>query len=294
MSIKMIVMDMDGTLLNKDQVITQKTHDALIKAQQRGVKVVLASGRSYRTLTNYGLNLLMDEYEGYFICVNGAAITDVKTMETQMIKQLQPAEIHDIYQAIKPFEVEAMGVLDDTIYDFIPESVMALKKQFRMEHNIAEDVPYTAGTFSMIVDQRKGYDHIYYIKDGLEITCPVNKICIAHNSERIAEVYEHVQKLFGDKYTFARTSPQWLECNPKGVSKGAAILKLAQEHQINPDEIMVFGDGENDLSMFGVVSYAIAMGNAMDTVKAKAYDVTASNNEDGIALSLDKYIFNIS
>ena len=100
---------------------------------------------------------------------------------------------------------------------------------------------------------------------------------------------EELLEKLGHKYHFARTSPQWIECAPQGINKGAAILRLAERLGITPDQIAVFGDGENDLSMFRVVKYPIAMGNAMDTVKKEAFEVTLDNNSSGIAHFLKKH-----
>ena len=89
MDIRLIVMDMDGTLLNSDQCIPEENLNALLEAQKKGIRLVLASGRSYKTLTEYGLQLKMPEYDGYFIGVNGAALTKTATMEHEIIRQLQ-------------------------------------------------------------------------------------------------------------------------------------------------------------------------------------------------------------
>lgn len=292
MNIKMIVMDMDGTLLNDNQNISPRTYDALVKAQSQGVMVVLASGRSYKTLKPYGDYLLMPKYNGYYICANGASIFETKTDTNQIVQRLQLDEIQEIYDTASSFDVEIMGVLDSTIYDYIPESLMPLKQQYRLENKIEDDVPWTAGTFKMIVDQRKGYSEIYYIKNSKEIPVPVNKICIAHTVEHLVEPYQVLTQKLGHKYNFARTSPQWIECTPIAISKGNAISTLAKEYNINKDEILVFGDGENDLSMFEAVTYPIAMANAMDNVKAKAYLVTDDNNNDGIAKVIEKEVLN--
>ncbi len=294
MNIKMIVMDMDGTLLNVNQEILPETKEVLIDAEKKGIRLVLASGRSYRTLTKYGLELKMDEYEGNFICVNGAAITDVSNMKTRYIRQFIPEEMHEIFNYAKQFDVEIMAVQDSIIHDYIPESVMQLKKEYRKLHNIEDDVPYTAGTFYLIVDQRKGYEQIHYIQTVEEIICNANKMVITHEPEVIEQVYSKLVAHFDGKYTFAKTSPRWIEVSPYGISKGNAILTLAKQYGISPDEIMVFGDGENDLSMFEVVKYPIAMENAMETVKEKACFVTKSNNDNGIAYAVKKHIFSKS
>lgn len=288
MNIKLIIMDMDGTLLDKDSKITPDNYEALIEAQKKGIRLVLASGRSYKSLLKFGKELKMDEYNGYFIGVNGAAIYDCSNDTNEVIKQLDKENIKEIFDEAMRYDVEIMGVLDSTIYDYIPETVLEAKKKYRTDNNIAEDVPMTAGSFSFIADQRKGYDHIYYIDSPEDIHEKVNKICIANESEILSPVYEDLSLKFKDKYNIAKTTPRWLECNPKGISKGDTIIKLAQKLGIGKDEMIVFGDGENDLSMFGVVDYPIAMGNAMDTVKKAAYDITLDNNHDGIAYYLKK------
>ena len=186
-------------------------------------------------------------------------------MVVKMLRPQKKSNFREIFDAAMPYDIEVMGVMDATIYDYIPYSLMELKAQYRKENDIADDVPWTAGTFKMIVDQRRGYSSINYIKTPDEIPNPVNKICLAHTAEYLAKPYEELLEKLGDKYHFARTSPQWIECAPQGINKGAAILRLAERLGITPDQIAVFGDGENDLSMFRVVKYPIAMGNAMDT-----------------------------
>ncbi|MEG0658254.1 Cof-type HAD-IIB family hydrolase [Anaerorhabdus sp.] len=289
-NIKMIVMDMDGTLLNSKREISEETRNALIDAEKKGIRLVLASGRSYRSLLQYGEILRMPEFGGYFIGANGAAITETATMKHEVIRQLQKEEIEEIFAAIKPYEIEAMGVLDDTIYDYIPDSLRAIKKQIRIDKNIADDVPWTAGTFSLVEDQRKNnYAHIYDIKGPEEIDKPVNKICLAHTEETLKKPYEWLMENLSDKYHFARTSMQWIECAPLGINKGNTILKLAEKLGITSDEIIVFGDGENDLTMFNAVKYPVAMGNAMERVKEAAFEITLDNDSNGISVFLKKY-----
>lgn len=289
MTCKLIIMDMDGTLLTSQGEISKKTYDALIKAQEKGIKIILASGRSWKTLKAFGEQLRMPEFDGYFIGVNGAAITETKTMINTVISQLQVDEIREIFESAKEYEVEIMGVLDSTIYDYIPDSLRELKRQYRIENNIADDVPWTGGTFKLIVDQRKGYSEIYDIKSSNEINCPVNKMTLCHTAEVIDKAYNDLVEKFNDKYNFTKTSPTWVEIAPKSVSKGNAIRLLQDKFNIKTEETYIFGDGENDLSMFDC-GIAVAMGNAMDTVKAQANEVTLDNNSDGIAVVIERFL----
>lgn len=280
---------MDGTLLDQSGKITERTCNALKKAQEKGVILVLASGRSYKTLTAFGEQLAMPQHEGWFIGVNGAAITETKTMKNTVIRQLNKEEIKTIFELAMPYEVEIMGVMDSTIYDYIPESLLKIKEQYRIENNISEMVPMTGGVFGLVVDQRKGYSEIYSIQSPEEIKGSVNKITMCHTPERLAEVYAACLNHLGLQFNFVRTSMQWLECTPKDVSKGEAIRLLQKQLNITPEETLIFGDGENDLSMFDC-GYAVAMGNAMESVKAQAKEITLDNNHDGIAVVVERAV----
>lgn len=289
MNCKMIIMDMDGTLLSSEGKITERTKNALMQAQKKGIRVVLASGRSWKTLKGFGEELQMGSYDGWFIGVNGAALTETKTMNHTVISQLQVDEINEIFECASPFGVEIMGVLDSTIYDWIPDGLREIKRQYRIENNIASDVPWTGGVFALIADQRKGYSEIYDIPGVETIQCPVNKMTFCHTPEVLSKVYAELMQTLGHKYNFVRTSPQWIECTPKSVSKGNAIRMLQNQLGITKEETIIFGDGENDLSMFDC-GHAVAMGNAMETVKAQADEITLDNNSDGIAVVIEKLI----
>lgn len=287
--IKMIVMDMDGTLLNSQALIDEETLEALVEAEKRGIRLVLSSGRSYKSLMKYGEQLKMPEYDGYFIGANGASVTKTSVMTHRIIRQLQIDEIREIFEIAMPYHVEIMGVLDSTIYDYIPDDLYKLKEEYRKENHIAEDVPWTGGAFGLIIDQRKGYSEINYIKSAEEINCPVNKICLAHEPDKLELPYKELREKIGNKYHLARTTYRWIECQPLGINKGNALALLTKELNIQPDEILVFGDGENDLSMMNAVKYPIAMGNAMESVKKISFEVTLDNDSNGIAYFLKKY-----
>ena len=92
-------------------------------------------------------------------------------------------------------------------------------------------------------------------------------------------------------YDILEVGPAWIEIMPKGVSKASGLLRVGEKLGISTDEMMAFGDAENDIEMLKTVKYGIAMGNAMDSLKSVAWDVTDTNDNMGIAKALDKYIF---
>lgn len=285
MNRRMIIMDMDGTLLNSQGEISPITKEKLISLEKEGAILVLASGRSWKTLQGFGKELEMDRYNGWFIGANGTALTEVKTMKHMVLGQVTPSDISEIFEIANPFEVEIMGVQDAVIFDYIPASLREIKRQYRLENQIAADVPWTGGVFKLVSDQRKGYGQIYDLTSEKEFTESVNKLTFCHVEEVLMRLYDALTAKLGDRYNFMRTSPTWIECTPKSISKGNAIKMLQKMLNITKEETVIFADGENDLSMFEC-GLAVAMGNAMETVKQAADAVTDDNDHDGIAAFL--------
>lgn len=280
--IKMIVMDMDGTLLNNESKLTTYTKETLIEAEKKGVILVLSSGRSHITLKDYADELKMNEYNGYLICVNGLSRYNCQTKE---IKYLQKISLEDeklLFNAFSKYNVEIMGVNDDYLYDYVSPEYLKEKIQYKKENNIEGDV-YTGGPKGIYHDQRINKYRIYNVSN-FDSNDPVNKVIIARCQEELDKAINDIDKKIIDSFTFNRTTPRWLEISPKGVSKGNNLKTLAEELNIGLDEIMVFGDGENDLSMLTLVENSVCMINGMDSVKAKTkYISDYSNDEDGVA-----------
>ncbi|MFV0255344.1 MAG: HAD family hydrolase, partial [Erysipelotrichaceae bacterium] len=268
MNTKMIVCDMDGTLLNSKKSISEKTRETLIAAQKAGITLVLASGRSYRTLLHYSDELEMIANKGYFITANGTSIYDLIKAENKAIKRFSVSEAEEIFSAVKAEGVEVIYVTDTTLFSYIPKQVYQLKKEFRMANNIADDVPWTSGIDGPIRDSRDLYDHFIYIEDLSKVDLPMlNKVCVSYPDAKVIKDLEaKLIEKFGDKYNFGCSSATWLEITPSGISKGNTLLKLIDQLKINNEEVLVFGDAENDRSMFETFKYSLAMGNAMESI----------------------------
>lgn len=290
MKIKLIAMDMDGTLLRSDNTISDRTKKALLKVQEEGVRLVLASGRSYRKLLEYAQVLQMPQYGGYLIEVNGIALYDLAKSERVVYHQLTKEDSVFIFEQIKDLGVEIMGMIDDGLYDYIPASMMSEKIAYRKEHHLSEDHPWTAGAFAFVYDNRKGYPKQYTIQDAGEFPESMNKIAVCHHPENLNAVLPEIRKRLGNQYWIGLTSPGWLEIMPKDVTKGSALTSLAGQLHISMDEVMAFGDGENDIEMLKAAKYGIAMKNGLDNVLEIGYAVCEDNNHDGIARYLEENI----
>lgn len=291
MNIKLIATDMDGTLLNYDNKISDENTDALLACQQKGIQVMLASGRSYQRLLPYVSQLQLLKYDGMFLEGNGMGLYSPKMQERTIFRQLKISEVLHLSRYLISTGAEIQVYFDDGVYYYIPPAVMEYKRKERTERNLPDDYPWLGGPWAWLHDSRDGYPHQFQIKSFEEIDRPVfNKINLVHDSEFLDQYIPELKKVLGSDYQLLKSCPRVVELIPSGISKGSALKYYMDRHGISPEEVVVFGDGENDISMFQESSASVAMGNATDDVKRKAAYVTSSNTENGIAAFLKKYV----
>lgn len=288
MELKMIVMDMDGTLLKHDQTIGETTKSQLAKAQANGVLLVLASGRHPKILHRNGIQLDMHLHKGYYIGVNGGEICRSDTMEILCKVTLSIEEIKEVIAFAQTHQVEAMAVGDASILDFIPDELWEKKRNYRDETGMKADVPLTAGTFGLVIDQRRNYTSIRFGEDVSEVNESANKICFAQEPAQLQVFHKELLAKFATRFCIALTSNRWLELTPIQADKGIALKTVMDIEGISSHEVLVFGDGENDLPLFRESLHSVAMGNAMQSVKDVAVYVADTNENDGIGFFLKK------
>lgn len=289
MAIKWIVTDMDGTLLNSQDQITEETKECLMACQRKGIRLILASGRSYVRLQRYVDELEMRRYDGCLIEVNGTAFQKLGTGERKIFGQLRKDDIGKICSALEREQTEIQGMQDEGFYFWIPDWMRPLKEQERIRRGYPEDFVMAAGAWSWLGLAANNYPMRREIHSLDEMPEQLNKINALSDPEHMEKVYRKLMECFGGQYEIVRTCPRLVELTPLGINKGRVLKQVMENEGIAPDEVMVFGDGENDADMFHQVTYGIAMGNAADYVKEHAFDVTEDNNHDGLAAALKKY-----
>ena len=184
---------------------------------------------------------------------------------------------------------KSTGYQDEALYYWIPDWQRPFKEQERKEKGYSPEHPLVAGPWLWVTSNVHSYPVMKEIFSGEEMPDELNKMGCSDRPERIPEVYEYLKEHFEKRYEIARTDSRSIEISRKGISKGNALKRLMEEEGVRPEEVLAFGDGENDISLFRAVSHSIAMGNAEDYVKEHATDVTGTNNEDGIVMALEKY-----
>lgn len=277
MIIKAIVLDIDGTLLNTGKIIAEKTKQALIAAQEKGIKVILASGRPTTGMLELAEQLEMTKYEGFLVSYNGVRVTDCLTKGVLFNQAMSIETGQAILEHLKKFDVIAMIDKEDYLYVNDVYSGML-------------DLP--DGAFNIIEYEARGGNFKLSEIDDLAAfaTFPINKILIAAQPEYLQKIAPALHAPFDKIVTDAFSAPFYFEFTDKGIDKAKALNTVFPEMGIHSENIIAFGDGHNDRSIIEYAGIGVAMGNAVDALKEIADDVTLSCDEDGIAAGLEKYL----
>lgn len=267
--IKLIALDIDQTLLNSQSEITADTKNSLQKALQQGIKIVLCSGRPLAGVSPYLKEIGITGDEQYVITYNGALVESVsgKILSRQT---LDNADYRRIVTYVTEHNMQYYVLGDDS-------------KVYTSNHDINRIAVIQAWENSAGIYVRT--------PDELPADFEIPKAAIVGEKETLDNYEEPVKKEFADDYYVVRAADNFLELMHKDVNKGSGLTKLTTILNIKPEEVMVFGDEQNDLPMFDFAGTAICMGNGSDLAKAHADYVTDTNDNDGIAKALDKFIF---
>lgn len=261
--IKLVAVDMDGTLLNGQHAITPRTADVIRRAVNQGVAVTIATGRMYSSAAPYARQMEMDVP---IITYNGAMISSALTGERLYHQPIEQESAREIVSLFRGRGWYIQTYIDDVLY--IEEANEKSDYYTRM-----------AGVDAVSLGQE-----LYSVQGA-----PTKMLAIAEPDE-ICEIAEVVCTRFAGRIGAAVSNPRYLEMNQPGINKGTAIAFLADKLHLQREEIMAVGDSQNDLDMITYAGLGVAMGNASDRVKAAAQAVTASNEEDGVAAAIEKYV----
>ncbi len=275
MTIKAIVLDIDGTLLNDKKEVSKNTREALIDAQKNGIKVVLASGRPTPGMLKYVEELKLDQYNGLLVSYNGAHVLDVCTQEELFSQPLSTETAKAILEHLKQFDVKPMIAHGDYMYvNDVFDGIL--------------DLGAMGKQFNIIEYESRGGNFQLCEKTDLAafVEFPLHKILVAAQPEYLQKHAENILAPFKDTVSGVFSAPMYFEFTDQGIDKAHALEQSLKPLGIQQEHIVSFGDGHNDLSLINYAGIGIAMGNAVDELKSAANKVTATNNEDGIAKAL--------
>lgn len=267
---KLVAIDLDGTLVTDEKELTKKTVEVIKEASKKGVKIMISSGRSFYRLERFIDALDLRKENQCTICFNGGMIVENKTKEMLYSKNLNAEEVEELIQLGKALRLPIMIYSRDTHYvETIPEVVQKNTKNLK-------GMNLKVVNFNQI-NFNKPENYIY-------------KVCFIDKPEKIIEKRKQISEEILKKYEITSSVPEYLEIVKKGIKKSEAIKVVMEKYDIKQDEVMAIGDGENDIEMLDFAGLGIAMENAKEEVKRFANDVTTSNNHDGVANAIEKYI----
>lgn len=270
--IKMVGLDLDGTLLTSKKELTAHTKEVIEKAIAQGCVVLVATGRP---ITAVSKELLVFPGMKYAVTANGARIINVETKEVlyeNLVSMEKAGQVLDIladYDDIYEIIIDGQGY---TKADCLRNVQNYFESPSMQEYMLTTRIP---------VDDVKG--------TMLEANSPVDKVHgIFRDLEELKEATERVEQISDIEITGAFSNT--LEVNAKGVNKGYALVKLGEMLGINREEIMACGDGMNDYDMLREVGFGVAMANADERVKAIADYVTDTNDNEGVAKAFERFV----
>lgn len=275
--IKAILLDVDGTLTNDAKDITPRTRDALLKCQEKGVVLVLASGRTANGLSRYAAELQMERHGGVLVCFNGAESLNCETGQVYFEQSMTVEQGKRVLEHMKKFNVAP--VVDHGEYMYVNNCFFTITRPNGSTWYILE---YEAHSNNYKLCEK--HDLAKYVD------WRINKILNAGQPEYLQEVWQDMAAPFEGELSAMFTAPHYFEFTPLGVDKVRALQDTFAVLGITPDQVISFGDAQNDLTMIKWAKIGVAMGNAAPEVREQADYVTGSNNEDGIADALEHLV----
>ncbi len=269
--IKLIALDMDGTLLDEQKELKQAQIEAIHQAVEAGVKIVLCTGRPLVGVKPFVEQLGFDTEEEFIIVNNGCSTHSTKDWSLIDWEELSVADIDYLATFIENDDVQ-ISLFDEEDYFVLAEKANAR-------------VDLDAGLVGMTpqpidLEEARSGKHRFFEAMFVGEKEHIDTFEAAHNL------------VLSQQYSTVRSQDYLLEILPNGASKASGLKKLADRLGILPEEIMAMGDANNDLEMIEFAGLGIAMGNANEQVKAIAQDITDTNENNGVAKAIEKHILN--
>ncbi len=267
MDYKLIALDIDGTLTNSRKEMTPRTRYALLEAQAQGKKVVLASGRHPLGVYPIAADLQLERYGGYIMSFNGGKIIDCSTDRTIVSKFFPREYLPDIVGVLKDSNITMITFDDRRIY-----ADSKVNDYTYIEKEVLKTEMVTVSDFVA------------------ETKFPLSKILLAGEPYELDEYEKILIERYDGLLEIYKSAPYFLELMPFGISKGSMLPLLLEKLGIRREELIAFGDNYNDMTMIGYAGMGVAMGNGEPEIRKIANYVCASNDEDGIADTLYKFV----
>ena len=266
--VKIITIDLDGTLFDYDKKISLENKKALAKAKEAGIKIVIATGRPLSGVMPTLKELGLTSKDDYVIIYNGAKVFNVGTGEIIFSSSITGKTVKELYHESLRLNVHfhAFRLNEELITD---------------RHNPYTDVEATINHTPDIL-----YD-IDTIKDD-ELFL---KAMLVDEDSNVTRVMKEINPKYYQEFSMLRSARIFLEFLNKNTDKGQALVAIAKHLNIPLSDTMAIGDAGNDMPMIEAAGIGVAMENAYPEVKKVANFITKSNLENGVAYAINKLLF---
>ena len=268
MKYKLLVLDVDGTLLNDEREISKRTLAALLKVQQMGVRIVLASGRPTYGLMPLAKTLELGNYGGFVLSYNGCQIIKAQNGEILFERRVNPEMLPYLEKKARKNGFAIFTYHDDTLITDSPDNEYIKNEALLNNLKIIKE-----DEFSTAID-----------------FAPCKCMLVSDKEKALIGLEQHWEKRLAGTLDAFRSEPYFLEVVPCGVNKANTLGALLEHLGVTREEVIAVGDGVCDVTMLQLAGMGVAMGHSQDSVKVCADYVTASNEEDGVALAVEKLI----
>ena len=268
MKYKLIVLDVDGTLLTEEQTISARTRATLLKVQQMGLRVVLATGRPTHGVMPLARVLELDKNGGFVLSYNGAQIIHMPTDERVFERRIDPEFMAYLERGARKRGFTIFTYREDRILTS-DASNLHVQREAELNKMRVEEV----ADFAAAVDFE-----------------PCKVMLVSDDEAALLALEEHWRRRLAGTLDVLRSEDYFLEVVPESVDKANTLSVLLEKEGIDRADVLAIGNGVRDVPMLQLVGLGVAMGNAQDSVKACADVVTLTNAEDGVAVALEKAI----
>ncbi|MBP5380110.1 MAG: Cof-type HAD-IIB family hydrolase [Bacteroidaceae bacterium] len=268
MRYKLIILDVDGTLLNSNRELTKRTVATLRKVQQMGIKIALASGRPTYGILPLAKAIDLGVYGGYIISYNGAQVMEAETGQILFERRIDPQMV--------PYLEKRAAKMGMTMAYYDGNEV------------VSTDInnPHVQDEAAMNGMTLRQDDHLSLNMDDW----PAEIMLVSDDEEALTSIEEHMQRHLNGVMDTIHSNPYYLEVVGYQVGKSYAMSALVQKMGIGMEEVLAIGDGEADINMIQMAGTGVAMANATEGVRRCADFTTLSNDEDGVAVAIEKAI----
>lgn len=270
MQYSLLALDLDGTLTNSQKEVTPRSRKAIDAALDLGVCVTLASGRPVLGIAPLAQSLGLFSRNAYMLAYNGAQLISCETNKVVWERTVGLEAIRTTFAFAKAKGLASLCYDHEGVITEMPDDPFVHKEAYN------NSIPI------------RGVEDLLSLIDG-----PRPKVMIVGEPSTLISARKELQILLGDSADASFSEPCFMEITAKGVQKASSLDVLLSLLGKERSSLMVVGDGLNDVPMLAIAGLSVAMENASIEVKSHAHVVTTSNDEDGVALAIEKHILGI-